>query len=678
MTETTKAPTPRRLAILAIYGGWWGLLAYLLFWAFPQGEAMPERALSLLAIVYLAAWGPFFIVSRWSPAGRFIRFAACSASIAAALALVELPAALNLIDYRGVFHTPTAPWLRPGNAADDDLLFVREPNQRLRLAFRGADLDGLTGAGPSRVYQCETTLDGDGFRNPPGLAKARAVLVGDSFIEGLQVTDRELVSSRLAELLGAPVANLGRTGYGPQQELEVVRRFALKYKPQTLVWAFYEGNDLQDVQTYEDQRQRVLKSRSDSAYRRRSARSFARNAALWLLRTWNAEPMIPARSRAGTFHDSKGAEVDVYFSCGVHEGDDDEAFGRLESDELMRFQEILSQAHEICRRREIDLIVAFVPSKFRVLRDFCRFEADSPCPDWPVDELPEAVERLARDVSPEIGFLDLTPAMRTRAEAGALPYLIDDTHWSPEGHQTAAAALTEFIGGRGTSANGSRDPIRAKLGGASGSGGRLPAPSGDQTGAADAQAEQGERRRFGNRGGRLVADHEVEDGGGLHQASADQGSDGREREVVNPGLGEAEIVVVVAAREDADGAEGRRADGRVHGGSRPVSIRVQHEVAPRGAREPRQGVAESVVREDPARDLLGPKAEERPRCGTRAGPEEQVERLVRERRRQPGVAGHQNTLGDDDRDRRGIELRAGTADLRAVDHRGARDLVEEA
>lgn len=449
-----NAPALRRSARVLVYAGWWGLLAYLLFWVFPNGDAMPERALSLLAIAYLAAWGPFLILSRCSPAGRLARFAACSASVAAALALVELPAALNLIDYRGVFHTPTAPWLRPGNAADPDLLFVREPNQRLRLAFQGADLNGLSGAAPSRIYRCDATLDADGFRNPPSLSKARVVLVGDSFIEGLQVADDELVSARLSELLGAPVANLGRTGYGPQQELEVVRRHGLKHRPKTLVWAFYEGNDLQDIRAYESEVQRVRKARDDSPSRLRHGRSFTRNAALWLIRTWNADPAVPARLRTGIFNDPTGAEVDVYFSCGVHEGAAEGALGRLESDEMEVLRDILAEAGELCRERGVDLIVAFVPSKFRVLRDFCRFDADSPCPSWPIDELPKAVEDAARSASPGIGFLDLTAAMRSRAEAGGLPYLVDDTHWSPEGHHAAAVALAEYINQRDGDASG--------------------------------------------------------------------------------------------------------------------------------------------------------------------------------------------------------------------------------
>jgi len=452
-----QAPARRWLGVVLVSVGWWGPLTYLLVRAFPAGDATPEQALAVLGLAYLAAWGPYLILSRCSPAGRLARIAACTASIAAALGLVELPASLNLVDYRGVFHTPTSPWLRPGNAADPDLLFVREPNQRLRLAFQGADLHGLTGASPTRVYQCDTTLDGDGFRNPSGLTEARVVLIGDSFIEGLQVADDELVSARLAALLGAPVANLGRTGYGPQQELEVLRRHGLDHQPRTVVWAFYEGNDLQDIQSYESQRQRVLKAGFDSPYRQRKARSFARNAALGLLRWWNAEPAIPARLRAGVLHDSTDADVNIYFSCGVHEGAAEGALGRVESDEMRALQAILGQASELCRERGIDLIVAFVPSKFRVLRDLCRFDPDSPCPEWPIDALPHAVEETARAASPEIGFLDLTAPMRSRAEAGELVYLTDDTHWSPAGHQAAAAALAEFINQRDGS-NKRRNP----------------------------------------------------------------------------------------------------------------------------------------------------------------------------------------------------------------------------
>ena len=97
------------------------------------------------------------------------------------------------------------------------------------------------------------------------------MIVGDSFVEGLHVAEPDLISARLAERLGEPVANLGRTGYGPQQELEVLRRHGLAMHPRAVVWAFYEGNDLQDVATYDDDRHQAARAlREEPASRGRS------------------------------------------------------------------------------------------------------------------------------------------------------------------------------------------------------------------------------------------------------------------------------------------------------------------------------------------------------------------------------------------------------------------------
>ena len=87
-------------------------------------------------------------------------------------------------------------------------------------------------------------------------------------------------------------------------------------------------------------------------------------------------------------------------------------------------------------------------AKFRVYRDLCTFEADSPCLSWDIDDLPGALEDALASTSDGIGFLDLTPRLRAEAAAGSLPYLTDDTHWSAEGHRAAAHELAEFLARR--------------------------------------------------------------------------------------------------------------------------------------------------------------------------------------------------------------------------------------
>ena len=435
--------TPRRerLARILALAAWWGLVAHFAREVVRTRDANGDHLTATVVLAYLAAWCPVLALSRWSPAGKLGRFAACTASIAAGFAVVEAPAALGRIDYREVIHTPTPPWKRSGNLADPDLLFARKPAQRLTLRFQGSDLHGLRDA-PATTYACDTTLDARGFRNPAGLDSAEVVLVGDSFVEGLQVADGDLVSARLAERIDAPVANLGRTGYGPRQELAVLERYAAGFGPRACVWFFYEGNDLQDLEAYEADRDRVRALRPESFKRAWYARSFARNAAGWLMRPGSRNG-VPARERAGRLADA----TPVYFSCGVHEGSPDAVARRARPEALAKLRAVFDEAAAACRARGMDLTVAFVPAKFRVYRDLCRFDAASPCPAWPVDDLPGIVGGVARDAG--VDFLDLTPTLKAAAKAGPLVYLPDDTHWSAEGHRVAAAAVAGRIGDRG-------------------------------------------------------------------------------------------------------------------------------------------------------------------------------------------------------------------------------------
>ena len=134
---------------------------------------------------------------------------------------------------------------------------------------------------------------------------------------------------------------------------------------------------------------------------------------------------------------------------------------RDECAELTRFRSLLSQAHALCASRGIDLVVAFVPAKFRVYRGFCEFDRDSPCLEWGVDGLARALEHAVHEVSPEIGFVDLIPPFLGAAADGSLLYLPDDTHWSPEGHRLAASVLAKCLAGR----RGFRGPRVARVNG---------------------------------------------------------------------------------------------------------------------------------------------------------------------------------------------------------------------
>ena len=409
-------------------------------------DVNPEHLLGLTGASYLASWGPFFLLSRRDPAQIIARFAICTVSIALCLAICELAGAANLVDYRTLLATPTPPWRRPGNRPDSELLYIKEGPRQTRVSFRGAELSRIRGAHSSRVYQTDVHLDRNGFRNASDTARADLIVIGDSFIEGLQVAESDLVTTQLADRLNMTVVNLGRTSYGPQQELEVFRRYGLALRPQACVWAFYEGNDLQDLDNYEAQRKSVYRLVWRPGVALFYDRSFTRNSLEFAIRTWlRPEPMLAARLYTGHFTDRRGRSSELYFATGVQHGEGDPQLPREQCRQLERFRYVLSQAHELCARSGIDLVVAFLPAKFRVYRPYCQFAPDSPCPNWPVNDLAGAIKKIVHEVGPEIAFLNLDPGFQAAAADGELLYLPDDTHWSAEGHRLAAHCITGFL-----------------------------------------------------------------------------------------------------------------------------------------------------------------------------------------------------------------------------------------
>ena len=282
--------------------GWLGGLGWALKGAATAIGTGPEHLIGLLAAGYLAAWGPYFLLSGRSSTGRSARFLAFSASLALGLMAFELPASVGLIDYRAVFWTPTPAWRRPENVPDADLIYAR----RERLRFIGVDYPRID-ARSATIYHCDIRTDRDGFRNPVDLDRADVVVVGDSLVEGVQVGVDEVLTGRLSARLGRPVANLGRAGYGPQQELHVLRRFGVPLRPRACIWAFYEGNDLLDLAAYDAERARVRDAGPESPRRAWYSRSLTRNALGWLVREYlRPEATEDSRLHVGRLVDRSG------------------------------------------------------------------------------------------------------------------------------------------------------------------------------------------------------------------------------------------------------------------------------------------------------------------------------------------------------------------------------------
>src|SRR5262245_40796404 len=399
---------------------WLAALAFY-WWVAPRNA--PAHVLAGVFLSYLLLWSLAFLLSNESRTEMAQRFLLMTMSVALTVGFLEGLALTRILDFRIVFDTPISePWRHPDNLLDPKLLHVLKPHYR-------KEYGGV-----------EYRFDQHGLRNEVDLEAADIVVTGDSFIEGWNVASPDLVTSRLAEQLNRTVANLGRSWYGPPQELELLRRYGLPLRPKVCVWAFYEGNDLWDVRRYNAAIQNwETFSRELHSFRQRS---FTKNAVLATRRVLDSLPHRTAardtklkRIPSGVFKERDGRETRMHFlDDGPPSAEDYEALEEVRS--------ILREACELCRTVGARFLVVLIPTKFRVYSGFTRFDVEAQPSTPTLSDLPERLEAIVRDSLPHSRFLNLAPAFTEQAKQGVLTYFPGyDTHWSPEGHRVAAAEI---------------------------------------------------------------------------------------------------------------------------------------------------------------------------------------------------------------------------------------------
>ena len=123
------------------------------------------------------------------------------------------------------------------------------------IALDSMALLPLSGVSLSRTVYCnevsgwiEYVSDQYGYRNPPAAwtEPVYAMLIGDSFVHGVCVADSATVAARLREWYPRTVSVAG-AGQGPLSNLATVVEYAVPLEPRHVLWFFFEGNDLTDL-----------------------------------------------------------------------------------------------------------------------------------------------------------------------------------------------------------------------------------------------------------------------------------------------------------------------------------------------------------------------------------------------------------------------------------------------
>jgi hypothetical protein len=432
---------------LAVTG--WGGLVFLSHRPTPGAILWTNHLFGWVVLVsYVSLWGWWLV---WQGAERRSWFRCLTVNLAVAIAWLglELPAALNLINWGVLLDRLIAPQpinhqYRTAFVLDRELAYRRPPHVHWSgPAATDLETDWLVRPGSFR--DLTFTYDARGYRNSTNRERAEVALLGDSSVDGWYVTDRETAASVLEAELGKPVANLGVAGYGPMQELIVLKREVPRLRPSVVAWFFFEGNDFYDDWACE----RTLKSLAAGTVKSYGPGQPVARAHPWrqralggnflrLLRAWS-DPLVPNRvPYFGWLTLSSTNRQAIAFANYASV-----PWSPWLAERWGQTKVALEEGARFCRQQGIRLILCYVPDKFRVYRPFVEFPPDSPCRQWAPWPLPADFAEFCR--AAQIPFLDLTEALQESVRRGGMPYPPADSHWGPEGHKFVARPLHDQL-----------------------------------------------------------------------------------------------------------------------------------------------------------------------------------------------------------------------------------------
>lgn len=312
---------------------------------------------------------------------------------------------------------------RRTSAPDAELGFVRKPN----LSWKG-EMNGK-----KIVYRS----DENGFRNATGVTRADIAFIGDSFTEAAHMPEELTFVQRVAAGAGMRAVNLGRGAYGPQQELIVMKRYALRYHPKVIVWQFFTGNDVNDATEYAHWMRLGRKSEVPLMTR------YLNNSVL--RRTLKDVFSIPTRGTAAAtlrYTDGSSERLRVLY----------EREPPLLPAAAHDIGQALAEGARLCNERGIKLVVFTVPTMLHILQPYITFDQAQANREFvrgrDADRRSEFTQWLDNTChsTPGCSFVDVWSALHAQARQNNRGlYIPNDEHLDVRGHQVVGASILEAI-----------------------------------------------------------------------------------------------------------------------------------------------------------------------------------------------------------------------------------------
>jgi lysophospholipase L1-like esterase len=412
------------------------LLPFIVFWL--TGAATLGSLVADLIASYFLLWGLAALLSRTPQDELRKRFLLLTVTIFFTLGALEVPGAIGIVDYRSVFSTPPDyAWEEPGRIFDDELLWRSKPHYQAHIKYtRGNIAEALClPPGPKREY--DLRYDQNGFRNREDLVTADIAIIGDSYVEAPMIEQSHIMTSVLAQLQKKTVVNLGMSGYGPQHELIALQRYVPPLHPKTVVWVFYGGNDLYDVKQYKSDKAIATSKSSLSKLWNRTLIKNLLSAASRVSR--GCMPRPDGVGSYGIIRDAEGQQRRYFVGTNSD-------LVPLDLGALETTRSIIKEAYHLSQEKGIHLVFVYAPDAISVYRSLSNLiEVSDEVKRWEVSDLPDRLRAMVSDISPKIDYLDLTPVLKSAAEKGTRVFIVDDTHWTEEGHRIVSEAISDVL-----------------------------------------------------------------------------------------------------------------------------------------------------------------------------------------------------------------------------------------
>ena len=337
---------------------------------------------------------------------------------------------------------------------DDTLGYRYKPDVQLHIPNSRTELYSPAYGVKVPMKTIEWITNGDGFRARSNGGLADIAVIGDSFVEYGDTENQTFGKLLEQRLPGSTVSNLGISGYGPFQYLEVLKRYAIRENPKIAMFCFYEGNDIAGIREYLSWKQHgsalagYVVTSHNILWRYASVMVSVSSALFAPVRT-TGEMLLRRLTRAQYVHprlavlDLGGKRVDMLFVDTESSGSNVKE--TLKEAEWQQLRSILIEFKRITTEREIRALILNIPRSATV---YAQYSTEKSGKDWRATmagqitrtrNTENALLSLAKELDVEI--INLRELYEKAAQEGRVVYEQIDTHWNLEGRELAA----EFV-----------------------------------------------------------------------------------------------------------------------------------------------------------------------------------------------------------------------------------------